>query len=171
MTISKIIGITDPSLNVGTHTYFLSTDAGEVDIWADVNTIETIPEAALFIRVNPDWPVLVLKIVGIPSMMRFLFAQDTNDRVTTEKFDTNQSVEFYNTYSYLSMTINTLVKIPDSLKGSEVFTGDYQNVSCSLTLSKDQENQIFKTIGQRIRLLTDKYKPKTKVPAKITSIQ
>lgn len=173
MTISKIIGTTDPALNIGTHTYFLSTTPGEVEVVSAVNSIEEIPEAAIFVKVNPDWPVLILKIVGIPSMMRLLLAESNLNTTSYEKFGDYQDIEMYvvnNGYTY--MTINTLVAIPPELGLHENFTGQYQRVCCSLFLTKEQRASVFQTIGQRVARITDKYVSKpNKVPVKVNSIQ
>jgi hypothetical protein len=173
MTISKIIGVTDPALNVGVHTYFSSSVPGDVEIWSAVNNIEEIPEAAIFCRVNPDWPILVLKIVGIPAMMRLLHAESySEDQPVYEKLDEYQSIECLNMSGNFYVTINTLVPVDRTLSDSESqFNGNYQRVCCSMVLTKEQRRQVFTTIGERVAKITDKYKVKSRIPTKITSIQ
>lgn len=172
MTISKIIGTTDTALNVGVHTYFSSSVPGDFEIWSAVNSIEEIPEAAIFIKVNPEWPVLVLKIVGIPSMMRLLHAESySEDQAVYENFDEYQSIECLNSGGNLYVTINTLVPFTEYLSELEAYYGRYQRVCCSLILTKDQQKQIFSTIGARVHKITEKYKIKSRVPAKVSSIQ
>ena len=174
MTISKIIGITDPALNIGVHTYFSSSIAGEIEVWSAVNDIEDNPEAAILIKVNPDWPILVLKIVGIPSMIRFLHIEsDCMHKSVYEKFDEYQSIECLN-YDDFYLTINTLVPVTQNLFETEngpYFSGNYQRVCCSMVLTEKQRKQIFTTIGNRFSIITEKYKPKKKGSAKIISVQ